>query len=166
MTGDKSILEDTQDTLHDPSMDEAHRNSLLIHKNILFEAYDLVHNVRSEAYDHPLDNFGRTAKIWGVILEDVLKPGSVITPEMVGLCQIGVKLAREVHLPKRDNLTDICGYAEAVEWLKHERVRRGVLNRFPSGGSGEKRSESLVSTSGTGTSGDVLSAGRQETMVP
>lgn len=158
MTGDKSILEDMQDPLHDPSMDEAHRNSILIHKNILYEAYDLVHNARSETYDHPLDNFGRTAKIWQVILEDIIKPGSVLTPEMVGLCQIGVKLAREVHLPKRDNRTDIAGYAEAIEWVISERKRR-ESSKSPSLGSDEKRSESSASTSGTGTDGLAQSAG-------
>jgi flagellar biosynthesis regulator FlaF len=159
VTGDKSILEDLQDSLHDPTMDEAHRNSILIHKNILYEAYDLVHNARSETYDHPLDNFGRTAKIWQVILEDIIKPGSVLTPEMVGLCQIGVKLAREVHLQKRDNLVDIAGYAEAIEWLKHEQVRRNASSKSLSLDSGERRSESSASTSGTGTDGNVPSAG-------
>jgi hypothetical protein len=115
---------EVNDPLRDPTMDEAYHKSLNIHRSILTEANRLVHEDRSEAYDHPLDNFTRTAKLWQVILEDVLKDGAVLTPEMVGLCMVGVKLAREVHLPKRDNLVDASGYLEAVAWLKHERTRR------------------------------------------
>jgi hypothetical protein len=141
----------TRDTENQPSMDEAYHKSLNIHRSILTEANRLVHEDRSEAYDHPLDNFTRTAKLWQVLLEDVLK--GEITPEMVGLCMIGVKLAREVHLPKRDNRVDIAGYAEGVDWLIHERERRKVSVDFV-----RKQMRSSPDTSGQGTVGSVLSA--------
>ncbi len=33
----------------------------------------------------------------------------------VALCMVAVKLAREVHAEKRDNLIDICGWARVAE---------------------------------------------------
>lgn len=91
------------------------------HASILMEAEALVHGDRNESYGHPLDDFKRTAKMWSAIL------GIEIRPEQVGLCMIAVKLSRECHRPKRDNLVDIAGYAETVEWAKDERQRRALL---------------------------------------
>jgi len=93
----------------------------MTHKSILTEAQGLVHGDRNESYGHPLDNFGRIAKMWTALL------GVEITPEQVGLCMIAVKLSRECHAPKRDNLVDAAAYAETVEWVKHERQRRDSL---------------------------------------
>jgi hypothetical protein len=91
------------------------------HESVLTEAENLVHGDRNASYGHPLDDFRRTAKMWGAIL------GIDIRPEQVGLCMIADKLSRECHKPKRDNLVDIAGYAETVEWLKNETYRRDVL---------------------------------------
>jgi hypothetical protein len=82
------------------------------------EAKGLVYGPREEAYAHPADDFGRTAAMWSAIL------GHYVSPETVGLCMIAVKLSRECHKHKRDNLVDIAGYAETVqrvhEFLKAE----------------------------------------------
>lgn len=83
------------------------------HNSILTEAQSLVHGDRNQSYGHPLYDFRRTALMWSAIL------GVQIRPEQVGLCMIAVKLSRECHRPKRDNLVDIAGYAETVEWVKH-----------------------------------------------
>jgi hypothetical protein len=120
----------TRDTENQPSMDEAYHKSLNIHRSILTEANRLVHEDRSEAYDHPLDNFTRTAKLWQVALEKVLKVDAVITPEMVGICLLLLKVARELHCQKRDNLVDAAGYAEAVAWVIHEKEKRKVSVDF------------------------------------
>ena len=88
------------------------------HKSILTEAQQLVHGDRDTSYGHPLDGFERTAKMWSAIL------GIDVRPEQVGLCMIAVKLSRECHRQKRDNLVDIAGYAETVEWVKNEQNRR------------------------------------------
>lgn len=90
------------------------------HKSILVESEKLVHGDRNDSYGHPLDDFKRTAKMWSAIL------GIEIDPEQVGLCMIAVKLSRECHKPKRDNLVDIAGYAETVEWCKDEKYTREV----------------------------------------
>lgn len=46
--------------------------------------------------------------MWGAIL------GVEVTPVQVGLCMIALKISRECNMHKRDNLTDIAGYAETV----------------------------------------------------
>lgn len=91
------------------------------HESVLNEAQRLVHGDRNASYGHPLDDFRRTAKMWSAIL------GVEVRPEQVGLCMIAVKLSRECHRPKRDNLVDIAGYAETVEWAKSEEYKRECL---------------------------------------
>lgn len=85
-------------------------------ESVCAEADRIVSGDRQASYGHPIYDFTRTARIWEVILD--LDAGR-IRPEQVGLCMIGVKLARELHRPKRDNLTDICGYAKTVSMI-HE----------------------------------------------
>lgn len=67
---------------------------------------------RGKRYGHPLENFARIAKVWGMIL------GVDVTPEQVGLCMLGVKLARLVETPDDpDSLADLAGYAATLELL-------------------------------------------------
>lgn len=91
------------------------------------EACRLVHGARQGSYGHPYDDFSRTGVLWAGLLanwamtvEDPAKPPP-IPPHLVGLCQVGVKLSREVNSHKRDNLVDIGGYAETVN-LVYERA--------------------------------------------
>jgi hypothetical protein len=46
-----------------------------------------------------------------------------ITPRQVALMMIGVKLAREVNTPKRDNLLDIAGYVKCIDIIDTETQR-------------------------------------------
>lgn len=87
-------------------------------ETVLEEAQRLIYNDRNETYDHPLDNFRRIAAIWSVIFN------APVTEEQVGLAMVGVKLAREAYLPKRDNLVDGAGYFGTVQMVKDERERR------------------------------------------
>ena len=89
-------------------------------QNILRQAEELVGGARQAAYDHPLDNFNRTAKIWEVIL------GIEVTAEQVGLCMVGLKLAREAYTHKEDNLVDAAGYLHTTDLVIKEReIRNG-----------------------------------------
>jgi len=80
--------------------------------SILTEAQGLVHGDRQQSYGHPYADFSRTAAMWSAIL------GVPVEPEQVGLCMIAVKLSRECNRHKRDNLTDIAGYAETVRMVQ------------------------------------------------
>ena len=89
-------------------------------ETVLEEAQRLIVGDRNLSYDHPYDNFTRIAQVWTAIL------GIKITPEQVGLCMVGVKLAREAYQPKRDNLVDGAGYFGTIQMVRDERARRGA----------------------------------------
>lgn len=76
--------------------------------SILQEAEKIVHGDRGDSYGHPYDNFKQTAELWSAIL------GVPVSIKQVGLCMVAVKISRECHAPKRDNLVDIAGYAETI----------------------------------------------------
>ena len=78
-------------------------------ENILEEANRITHGKRNEDYGSPLDDFSRTAKMWSAIL------GCEVHATDVPKCMIALKLSRQCHSPKRDNLVDICGYAHTIE---------------------------------------------------
>lgn len=81
-------------------------------KDILTEAYDLVHGPRQADYDHPRVNFQAIADGWTVIF------GEPVTPQQVALAMIWTKVCRELHRPKRDNRVDIAGYAETLDMVE------------------------------------------------
>ena len=87
-------------------------------ESVTLEAHRLVNGARQSSYGHPADDFARTGRMWGAILgiDDV-------PPHLVGLCQVALKVSREVNGHKRDNLVDIAGYAETVA-LVHERMEQ------------------------------------------
>jgi hypothetical protein len=91
---------------------------LPLEESTLQEAQRIVYGDRQGDYGHPLDDMGRTASIWSAIL------GAQVTAEQVALCMIGVKISRECNRPKRDNRTDIAGYAECLQRIADERARR------------------------------------------
>jgi hypothetical protein len=76
---------------------------------ILDEAARVTSGERQTDYGHPRDDFTRTAVMWNGLLAGKLR--QPITAMDVPLCMIAVKLAREAHRHKRDNLVDIAGYA-------------------------------------------------------
>jgi hypothetical protein len=81
---------------------------------IFEEAEKLVYGPREHAYGHPKEDFTRTAMIWTAIL------GKSITAQQVALCMVGVKMSRECHAHKADNLIDGCGYFGTLARL-HEK---------------------------------------------
>ena len=80
--------------------------------NILKRADELVNGPRQENYGPPSENYARAAQFWSAIL------GVDVTPSQVVLCMIGIKMAREIHKHKTDNLVDIAGYAAVLEMLE------------------------------------------------
>jgi hypothetical protein len=82
-------------------------------ETILEEAQRLVLGDRGESYGHPIEDFTRTGQIWGAILGT-----DPVPPEKVALMMIGVKISREVNASKRDNRTDIAGYAQTLQMVR------------------------------------------------
>ena len=86
---------------------------------ILEEAQAHVYGDRQQAYTHAFDNFAHIGRVWAAILNV-----PEISPEVVGLMMAGLKIAREMDRPQRDNLTDAAGYIGCVEQIQDERQRR------------------------------------------
>ena len=80
-------------------------------KNILIEADEVTGGNRQECYGSPEDNFQRIADYWSTYLGSEIK--AVDVPRMMIL----LKVARQTHNSKRDNLVDIAGYARTEEML-------------------------------------------------
>lgn len=78
---------------------------------VLSEAEALVGNggERNDSYDHPRNNFEKIAKVWSVLL------GIEVTPRAYAQCMVAMKLVRDSHKNKRDNLVDIAGYVRCIE---------------------------------------------------
>ncbi len=73
------------------------------------EAGSLVFGDRNRDYGHPYDDFSKTAAFWSTY------KGVEFTPEDVALMMVLLKLSRQMFRPKRDNMVDVCGYAECCQ---------------------------------------------------
>lgn len=84
-------------------------------EGILLESLRVSGESRQRDYGHPKLNHDRIAAIWNVQLGNKL--ALPLTARDAALMMIGVKLAREVNTPKRDNLVDIAGYVNCVDLI-------------------------------------------------
>lgn len=83
-------------------------------KSILSEAEEIVNGSRHSDYGDPVESFERIAKTASMIA------GKDLFPEDCCAVMMAVKLVRESFNHKRDNLVDLCGYAELMNRLKGE----------------------------------------------
>ena len=83
-------------------------------KSILSEAEDIVNGSRQSDYGDARESFSRIATIASVMT------GKELSPEDCCAVMMAVKLVRESFAHKRDNLIDLCGYAELMNRLKGE----------------------------------------------
>lgn len=90
----------------------------MLDKTVLDEAKRLVYNDRAIDYGHPLDECGRIAGMWSILL------GVEVKAEQIPMCMIAMKMSREMNRRKRDNAVDIAGYAECLDRIHSERVKR------------------------------------------
>lgn len=89
-------------------------------ESILEEAKRITEGVRRAEYGAPSDDFARAAYMWTGILARKLRDGASITAMDIPLCMIAIKLARQSHFHKRDNLVDIAGYARTAAMVAGE----------------------------------------------
>lgn len=85
-------------------------------ESICREADRIVSVERQADYGHPAEDFERTGRLWEVIL------GVKVTAEQVGLCMIALKISRQMHRPKRDNLVDVAGYAKTLDLIRQREI--------------------------------------------
>lgn len=85
-------------------------------EDVLEEALRITRGDRQNQYGPPDQDFRRTARMWAALLETCIVVredgvGLEITPRMVAMCMIALKLSRETHQRSRDNWVDAAGYA-------------------------------------------------------
>ena len=81
-------------------------------QSILDEAKAIVEGSRQSDYGDARESFSRVATIASVMT------GKELAPEDCCAVLMAVKLVRESFNHKRDNLVDLCGYAELMNQLK------------------------------------------------
>lgn len=80
-------------------------------ESILAEAQRITGGDRQAQYGPPDQDFRRTAEMWTGLFGDLLKSGTRFDAFHVALAMILLKSSRQIHQRKRDNWTDIAGYA-------------------------------------------------------
>jgi hypothetical protein len=80
-------------------------------QSVLIEADIIINGERKEAYGDAKTSFENIAAGWSVIA------GVPLTGSQVALCMVWLKVCREAHSHKRDNLVDIAGYTALMEKL-------------------------------------------------
>jgi hypothetical protein len=81
--------------------------------SVCAEADGTVTADRQAQYGAPVDNFKRIADAF-----NALSGGKyAFTPADVAMFMVVVKLARQCHKPKRDNLVDACGYIKCLDMI-------------------------------------------------
>lgn len=82
------------------------------------EANALVNGDRQAAYGSPRGSYTALAKVWSGILADKLKED--LTAEDTVLLLAAMKLRREAHKHKRDNVVDSHGYLLVLAHVRED----------------------------------------------
>lgn len=84
-------------------------------ETVLEEAQRIIYGDREKTYGHPAKNFENTAVFWRAWLFAKHGAAPPLDVEDVAMMMVLLKLARQAHGHKRDNLVDLCGYAACVQ---------------------------------------------------
>lgn len=88
---------------------------------VLQEASDLVNGERNQDYGNPVHDFQCTVDMWNAYLQrrGILLPNDMkLEPHDLANMMILLKMSREAHQHKRDNLVDAAGYAECSQQVQ------------------------------------------------
>jgi len=83
-----------------------------VDEDVLEEALRLTSGDRQNQYGPPDQDFQRTAKMWSAL------KGVDFTASEVAMFMICIKLSRQTHQKKRDNIVDLAGYARCMSLCK------------------------------------------------
>ena len=92
----------------DENQKEQEEPKATVYKSVLEEALEIVNGSRNVDYGDPVISFIKIGKIATLIC------GEPMTPIMCCAALMAVKIERESHKHKRDNLVDLCGYTEIM----------------------------------------------------
>ena len=91
------------------------------HESILAEAARIVTGARAADYGSAEESFSRIAALTELMLNESERASLAVAsfpPTVAVKVLMAVKLARESNKHKRDNLVDLCGYAELLNQLR------------------------------------------------
>ena len=87
---------------------------------IITDAVLIVNGDGQQQYGHPRDNFQRIANGWTTIFN------TTVTPEQVALAMMWLKITRELHQHKHDNLVDIIGYTLTLDAVRNNECDNNI----------------------------------------
>jgi hypothetical protein len=84
-------------------------------KHAIDMAKDIVYGDREKTYGSPDVNLNRIAEQWELYLRQKYHALCPLTPEDVCWMMTQLKMSRQMHKPKQDNLVDAIGYLALIE---------------------------------------------------
>jgi hypothetical protein len=99
---------------------------------VIAEANRIIYGDREKTYGHPSKNFDTTAALWNAFLSTKYRTKFELDCNDVAILMTLLKIAREAHEHKRDNIVDGIGYLACIgkiedyEEAQDEALRMGI----------------------------------------
>jgi len=98
---------------------------------ILDLAKDIINGERQNQYGDAEDSFSDIAVRWSWYLSKKLGININLSRYDAGMMLVEMKLAREIHQHKKDNLVDACGYLGLVsDMIEDKKPNQWILNEI------------------------------------
>ena len=89
-------------------------------ERLFTEAQRIINGERRDQYGEPKDSFKTIAYLWGRYLHKTGWPIGFMEIEDVAFMMVLLKVAREIHKHKRDNLVDMAGYLGLLDDMESD----------------------------------------------